>query len=258
MYVRELTVLPSDASCNGELKLHGLLNHLQDTASLAVSELNGSPTQVLARGYAWVLLCYEVELLRRLPALDERFLVKTWHDMKHGYRTLRVFQVETPEGEILVWAKTSWLLIDLAAGRPVRPSAHLPELLLRDTEPIDPDFRAIPAFASGSDAPPVRETVYPVRFHDLDANGHVNNAVYFEWIFEATPIDLMAYAPRAISASFRSSARLGDVLTVRARETEEPAVRGEARTFVYEVAGADRRDGKPLSTFSCAWEPYRS
>ena len=75
MYVRELTVLPSDASCHGELKLRGLLNYLQDTASLAVSELEGSPTQVLARGYAWVLLGYEVELLRRMPALDERFVV---------------------------------------------------------------------------------------------------------------------------------------------------------------------------------------
>ena len=55
MYVRELTVLPSDASCHGELKLHGLLNHLQDTASLAATGLEGGPTQVLARGYAWVL-----------------------------------------------------------------------------------------------------------------------------------------------------------------------------------------------------------
>ena len=101
MYVRELTVLPSDASCHGELKLHGLLDCLQDTAGMAVAELDGSPTQVLARGYAWVILLYEVELLHRLPALDDRFLVKTYHDMNHGYRTLRVFQVETPRGDLL-------------------------------------------------------------------------------------------------------------------------------------------------------------
>ena len=112
MYVRELTVLPSDASCHGELKLHGLLNHLQDTASLAATGLEGGPTQVLARGYAWVLLRYEVELLRRLPEMDERFVIKTFHDMNHGYHTLRVFQVETPSGVPLVWAKTSWLLLD--------------------------------------------------------------------------------------------------------------------------------------------------
>ncbi len=257
MYVRELTVLPSDASCHGELKLRGLLNYLQDTASLAVSELEGSPTQVLARGYAWVLLGYEVELLRRMPALDERFVIKTYHDMKHGYRTLRVFQVESPEGNILVWAKTSWLLIDLAASRPVRPSVHLPELLNRYTGPIDPDFRTIPELASAGGE--LHETVYPVRFHDLDANGHVNNAVYFEWIFEATPIDLMAFGPRTISASFRASARLGDILTVRVRELGDPEARaGDVRTFVYEIVGVDRREGKPLTTFSCTWGPYRS
>lgn len=252
-----MTVLPSDASCQGTLKLHGLLDCLQDTASLAVSCLEGSPTQILARGYAWVLLGYEVELLRRLPALDERFVVKTYHDVKHGYHTLRVFQVETPEGDFLAWAKTSWLLIDLAAGRPVRPSTHLPELLLRDTAPIDPDFSTIPGLDSaGGD---VHETVYPVRFHDLDANGHVNNAVYFEWIFEATPVDLMTYSPRAISASFRTGARWGDVVTVRSRElgASEPRS-GEARRFVYETVAGDRRNGRPLSTFSCVWEPCRS
>lgn len=257
MYVRELTVLPSDASCHGELKLHGLLNHLQDTASLAATGLEGGPTQVLARGYAWVLLRYEVELLRRLPEMDERFVIKTFHDMNHGYHTLRVFQVETPSGVPLVWAKTSWLLLDLAAGRPVRPAAYLPGFLDRDTEPIDPDFRDIPDFSELGDAGEIHETVYPVRFHDLDANGHVNNAVYFEWVFEATPIDLMAWGPRSISASFRASAKLGDVLTVRARELKGPRS-GEARTFVYEIAGAARGSGRSLTTFSCVWELHRS
>ncbi len=255
MYIRELTVLPSDASCHGELKLHGLLDHLQDTASLAATGLEGGPTQVLARGYSWVLLRYEVELLRRLPAMDEHFIVKTFHDMNHGYRTLRVFQVETPSGIPLVWAKTSWLLLDLAAGRPVRPAAHLPEFLSRDTEPIDPDFRDIPDFPEPS-AGEVHETVYPVRFHDLDANGHVNNAVYFEWIFEATPIDLMTWGPRSISASFRASAKLGDVLTVRVHELGELRS-DEVRTFVYEIAGAVRGSGRSLTMFSCSWGPYR-
>ena len=188
--------------------------------------------------------------------MDEHFVVKTFHDMNHGYRTLRVFQVETPSGIPLVWAKTSWLLLDLAAGRPVRPAAHLPEFLSRDTEPIDPDFRDIPDFSEPG-AGEVHETVYPVRFHDLDANGHVNNAVYFEWIFEATPIDLMTWGPRSISASFRASAKLGDVLTVRVCELEESGS-GEVRTFVYEVAGAVRGSGRSLTTFSCSWGPYRS
>ena len=76
----------------------------------------------------------------------------------------------------------------------MRPAVHLPEFLSRDTEPIDPDFRDIPDFSELGDAGEIHETVYPVRFHDLDANGHVNNAVYFEWVFEATPINLMARA----------------------------------------------------------------
>ena len=183
-------------------------------------------------------------------------MVGTFHDVEHGYNTLRVFNVDRPDGTPLAWAKTSWLLLDLAAGRPVRPAAHLPEFLSRDTEPIDPDFRDIPDFSEPG-AGEVHETVYPVRFHDLDANGHVNNAVYFEWIFEATPIDLMTWGPRSISASFRASAKLGDVLTVRAHEFEG-AQTDEGRTFVYEIAGAGHGSGRSLTTFSCSWGPYRS
>ena len=49
MYVRELTVLPSDASCRGELKLHGLLDCLQDTAGMAVDSGDNRVTIVELR-----------------------------------------------------------------------------------------------------------------------------------------------------------------------------------------------------------------
>ena len=253
MYTRELTVQPSDASCLGQIKLHSLLNYLQDTASLAVEDLEGTATELMARGYAWVLTRYEVELTGPLPTLDEHFVIRTYHDPNHGYGTLRVFEVVRPDGTPLVWAKTSWLLLDLAAGRPVRPSAHLPEITERDTTPIDPDFRDIPAFPQDGE---VTEVPCPIRFHDLDTNGHVNNAVYFEWVFEATPLDLMKYDVRSISASFRSGARWGEKLRIQAAELPSSS---ENRDFVYRIINEKNEDGgtgtaKPRTLFSCSWE----
>ena len=252
MYLRELTVLPSDASCHGRLKLHSLLDYLQDTASLAVRELEGTSSELLARGYAWVLLRYEVEVLAPLPALDERFVVGTFHDVEHGYNTLRVFNVDRPDGTPLAWAKASWLLLDLASGRPVRPKAHLPRIDERYTGPIDPDFPDIPA--PDPDAP-CTEVLWPVRFHDLDVNAHVNNAAYFEWIFEATPIDLMEFEPRGISASFRSGIRWGGRPRIHIAPLPE---RGSVRSFAYRITDDGRPGEKPMTLFSCSWEPCRS
>lgn len=253
MYLRKLTVQPSDASCRGQIKLHKLLDYLQDTASMAVSDLEGASSELMARGYAWVLVRYEVEVLAPLPTLDDPFVVGTFHDPEHGYNTLRTFQVTKPDGTMLAWAKTSWLLLDLASGRPVRPMVHIPRIAERYTEAIDPDFRDIPAPAPDAE---FRTTPWPIRFHDLDVNGHVNNAVYFEWVYEATPLDLMEYEIREISASFRSGARWGDRVNIETCEL--PSSSPDVRTFVYRVVRDSTPASKPMTLFSCTWERIRS
>ena len=254
MYERELMVLPSDASCRGQIKLHSLMDYLQDTASLAVADLEGTSSDLMARGYAWILTRYEVDIIGPLPSLDERFIVRTFHDPNHGYGTLRVFEVNAPDGTPLAWAKTSWLLLDLAAGRPVRPAIHIPEITLRDTAPIDPDFRDIPGFPPGVE---VKDMPCPIRFHDLDSNGHVNHAVYFEWVFEAAPIDRMVCDIREISASFRSGAQLGEELRIQMAETPQVDPNGP-RTFVYRIVDDHRPSEKPKTLFRCSWEACRS
>jgi len=261
MYTRKLSVMPSDAGCTGEIKLRGLLDYLQDTASLAVENLEGRPGELMERGYAWVLLRYDLDVVYRLPVMDETFEVRTWHMPADGFYTLRVFEVDSVSQEgrppvPLVRAKTSWILIDLAAGRPVRATRHLPEIFAADAVPIDSDFRTIPEPGA-----PVGEALFPVRFHDLDANTHVNNAVYFEWAWEATPLDLMGHGIRSASAEFRVSAKPGDTVRVGVSEPEGP---GTPREFVYTMwstmesgaleSGGRGKGKKPLARFWCAWE----
>jgi acyl-ACP thioesterase len=189
-----------------------------------------------------------------------------------GFYTLRVFEIDglSEDDTVsvpLVRAKTSWVLIDLAAGRPVRATRRLPEIFASDAAPIDPGFREIPRLSKRSSL--MKETFFPVRFHDLDTNIHVNNAVYFEWVYEATPIDPMAYGIHSISAEFRVSAKWGDVLRVEVRELESS---GPLREFVCTMwstavsgeedveKGKKRKGGeqKPLARFWCAWEALQS
>ena len=215
MYTRNVTVMPSDVGSNGKIKLRSLLNYFQDTAGLAVVDVEGTTTELIARGYAWVLMKYEIEFLGELPELDERMDIETFHDPNHGYNTLRVFKVIS-HGELIVSAKTSWLLMDVKSGRPVKPPAHIPGLeKIEDDERISPDFREIPDITDIT-----HRAEIPVMFHDLDYNGHVNHAVYFEWVHDYSPVDTAANSLRTVCASFRSGARFGEKVTLNFGETE--------------------------------------
>ena len=242
MYTRQLQVLPSDASSLGSIKLRSLLDYFQDTAGLAVEDIEGTTTELIARGYAWVLTRYEIEFIGNLPAIDEKFTVSTFHDPNHGYNTLRVFQVNSIDNRPLVWAKTSWLLLDLAAGRPVKPIAHLPEITGKDSQAIAPEFHDIPDF---DDIDTELETSRTVAFHDMDYNSHVNNAAYFEWVYDSTPVDFTVYEPKSIFASFRSGAKFGERVTLKiARAKEE-------NCCIHKVIR--HNISKPSAVFMCTW-----
>lgn len=241
MFTREIIVMPSDASCLGNLKLRSLLDYFQDTAELAVIELEGTASELAAKGYAWVLTRYEIELIGKLPAIDEKFSLSTFHDPNHGYNTLRVFQA-SQNSRPFAWAKTQWLLLDLAAGRPVKAIAHIPEITSRDNQIIPPEFRDIPDLESINS---VKEISRTVNFHDLDYNGHVNNAIYFEWVHDAIPLDFREYELKSVCASFRSGAKFGENVSLKISELPEEL------SFSCELS----REGvaKPSAKFMCTW-----
>ena len=200
MFTRRVKVMPSDVGYDGHMKLRCILDCFQDTAAMAFEGVEGTSTQLLARGYAWVLTRYEIDIHGELPGLDDEFDLHTWHDPNHGYNTLRMFQSH------FITAKSSWLLVDVKAGRPVKALAHIPGINSQDSDTVSPSFREIPSFTEPSYA--VNITVKP---HDLDYNSHVNNAIYFAWIEDNLPVQGKI---ARINASFRSGAKLGENVTL--------------------------------------------
>jgi medium-chain acyl-[acyl-carrier-protein] hydrolase len=279
--------MPSEVGCTGEIKMRALLNRLQDAAGLAVQHSEGATSELMERGYAWVLLRYELKVEKRLPGMDETVVLETRHTPGDGFYTLRVFRIfdEKDEAKTLVSARTSWVLIDLAAGRPVRATQRLPEIFsdVADDPLIDGDFTAIPKLSRLKKRPEEEnsqenEKSFPVRFHDLDANGHVNNAVYFEWVWESTPLDLLDWSIREINGEFRVSVKLGETVLVRVEEqvVEEQVVEEQveeraagssernnlsetgARFFVYDMVVAGDPKARSVARFFVLWTPLGS
>ena len=203
MYTENFIVQASDTGSDGRMKLKCLFDYFQNTAARAAQEFEGTTSDLLSQGYTWVLSKYEVDFFDELPRIDERFNISTYHDPSHGYNTLRMFHVNCDEKEI-VRAKSSWLLVDVKSGRVLRAVNHLSKIHSDDV--IDPIFTEIPE-PDGFEC--VNEI--EVSWHSLDYNGHVNNAVYIEWIYDQLAKN-GGVKPEKICVSFRSGAKLGEIV----------------------------------------------
>ncbi|MBQ7592992.1 MAG: hypothetical protein IJU48_01410 [Synergistaceae bacterium] len=242
MFIQEFRVQPSNASSDGTIKLRSLLDYFQDTAGLAVEDIEGTATELFARGYAWVLTRYEINFLGKLPMLDEKFVISTFHDPSHGYNTLRKFYVNSHDGKKIIDAKTSWFLVDVKTGRPVKAAAHIEGIDKGNVEPISPDFEEIPELDEENIT---RSVDFPVRFHDLDYNAHVNNANYFAWVHDECPVDFGSHELKKLCASFRSGAKLGEVIKLQFEARE-------SNFYVCRIIRPDLK--KPSAEFSLLWQ----
>lgn len=238
MFVRSVRIAPSDVGSDGRIKLRSLLDYFQDTAGLAVEGVEGTATELLQKGYAWVVMKYEIDFHAPLPKLDQSIDIHTFHDPFHGYNTLRVFRVYSGE-RLIVSAKTSWLLVDVKSGRPVKPLAHIPGIDGGDSGEIEPQFREIPE-AEGA----VHSSEISVKYHDTDSNGHVNHAVYFEWVYELGIREDMTRELLRIAGEFRSGAKRGEAVVI------EYSIEGDMELCRILRAGVK----KPCANFSVEWK----
>ncbi|MCL1941151.1 MAG: thioesterase [Synergistaceae bacterium] len=219
MFERIYTVLPSDVGTAGVMKPRNLLNCLQDTADMAVTALKADVQSVLENGYAWILVHVKMSA-ERWPGLGEKIAVRTWHNVNEGLYTLRAFDLRSGDGRELMSGCTSWLLLDLVRSRPVKPKKNLPQIFVVEGEEypsISGDFTELPReFSEGENA---RKKSYEVRLHDLDANDHVNNAVYIEWAVESVPREVTANCRLSgWEVNYRKGAYLGDEVIVNTQE----------------------------------------
>ena len=212
MYTENFIVQASDTGSDGRMKLKCLFDYFQNTAARAAQEFEGTTSDLLSQGYTWVLSKYEADFFDELPRIDERFNISTYHDPSHGYNTLRMFHVKCGEKEI-VRAKSSWLLVDVKSGRVLRAVNRLSKIHTDDV--IDPIFTEIPEPEGGFEC--VKEI--EVGWHSLDYNGHVNNAVYIEWIYDQLAKN-GGIEPEKICISFRSGARMGEIVRLERSEVE--------------------------------------
>ncbi|SLM28248.1 Acyl-acyl carrier protein thioesterase [Desulfamplus magnetovallimortis] len=135
-----------------------------------------------------------------------------------------------------IHAKVCWVMVNRENGKPVRLSRFIePQMCeplsettfvnlyrdMNDRKYMDKrdnsdENAKIDHYYFSNIEKPVKtdfELPFKVRMHDLDLNGHVNNAIFVEWAVETMPEKILScYSPEIIDVIFNKESLYGDTV----------------------------------------------
>ena len=218
-YERKYEVNTYNCDRNFKLKVSDLVEFLQDIAHWH-SEDSGYGYGVLSKlGYAWILYKWKIRI-DKMPLLGTVLTVKTWSsgvDRKQAYRSFRIYDDST--GELVGEAISVWIFMDINIRMLVSIPQEVQQLYFDTGEMVlDAEFLNNPSTI-------IREILssdtYKVRAHDIDYNGHVNNAKYFEFVSDIMPQDY-CFEKCELEVTYKRECLENDCLDIIQFDTEQP------------------------------------
>jgi medium-chain acyl-[acyl-carrier-protein] hydrolase len=181
IFTKDMVIRFSETDNRGRFKVVSVFDCFQDVGSEHAALLELSGLHLRTKGYTWVMLKYNVTI-ERLPVWNEAVTVKTWRYPYKNLYELREFDILDKDGNLLIKALSSWVMMNLESRKPVRLDRFIPPDLMEGKFPVEDDFSRLDALPEYD-----RELPFRVRMQDIDFNNHVNNSVYIGWAVEAVP-----------------------------------------------------------------------
>lgn len=206
MYSIESRVRYSEVNSEKQLTLPALLDYLQDCCTFQSEDLEIGVDFLAEEQAAWVLLSWQIEILR-YPQMAEKIKISTWpYDFK-GFYGYRNFQIEDEAGTVIAKANSVWVFMDMAKMRPARILEQVADRYRDLLEPQLPGEWADRKMSVPTDGEK-KEPVQVARFH-IDTNHHMNNGKYILVAEEYLP---EGFEVGSLRAEYKNAAVLGDVL----------------------------------------------
>ncbi len=243
-YVAGYRVRFDEAGADGRVRTSALLRYAQDIAWRHSEDLGFDRQWYTERGRWWVVRALELEVLA--PTSMGRTLRLSTAVI--GHRRIwarRVGECRLADGSLVASIISDWVILD-ARGRLVR----IPEDFGRSFS--NPDLPG--EILRVDQGEPARESArleIRVRPQDLDPMGHVNNAVYLDWIEEVLLAsgrnEAVIALPRLLRLEYRASAEPGDAVVAIAWADEAA---WHVRISRADGAELVRATGSPLTATS--------
>ncbi|HEU0235540.1 MAG TPA: acyl-ACP thioesterase domain-containing protein [Candidatus Limnocylindrales bacterium] len=199
-----------EAGVDGLVRASTLLRYVQDVAWVHSERLGFDRAWYAERGVAWLVRAAEVAVLGRIPmgASLELTTDVVGHRKVWARRRSEAFL----DGAVVGWIHTDWVLVDRRGALARIP----PEIGAAFPNPIaDFPIGRVELADVGPEAAVARR--FRVRPHELDPNGHVNNAAYVDWLEESIADESVSrQVPRRYRLEYAAAAGPGDELVATA------------------------------------------
>lgn len=216
------TVIYSEVDVENRMSLPAYSSLFQEAALLSAERLGFGESYCRREGRMWVLS----RLLLRIdaPILHrDEIVVETWPKAPRGPLAMRDYRILDGEGAVRARATSAWLLLDPESMRPFRPQQVFAEF----------DFAGVgdaleespPKVQSPADEEPRTGFPVRVRYSDLDAQEHVNNARYLRWLCDSfRPDELSGRVVRSFAVNYSRAAAWEDELAIERFDREDGAL----------------------------------
>ena len=182
-HTRTFRVRHYECDAYGHLNNANYLRYMQESAFDASAAVGYDLERYNHMGRQWLIRETEIEYL--LPLLyNDKVAVKTWVADFRRSTSRRMYEFyNTANGMLAARGSTNWAFLDSVTYRPVTIPLEMVAAFLPEGLPdIRPPRRTFPK--APTPPPGVFSTQRRVRWHDIDRLGHVNNAVYLEYVEE--------------------------------------------------------------------------
>lgn len=216
MYSFDSRVRFSEVDETHELRVTSLINFFQDCSTFQSESIGLGIDALKGYGKAWVLSSWQI-CVNRYPMMREDVRVETWPTGFEGMYGTRNFRLCTKAGEVLAYANSIWIFMDMRKGRPIRA--------------MEEDVKAYPVEPAMDMEYAPRKILlpkeleekgsYPVLRSQIDTNSHMNNSQYVQVALEIYP---EGKAAKQIRVEYKKSAVYGDVIYAKIAKEEERTV----------------------------------
>lgn len=204
MYCFDSRIRYSETDSQGKITLTSVIDYFQDCSTFHSEELGVGIDYLKEQNLAWVLTSWQIEV-SRYPGFGEQISVKTWPYGFQGFFGYRNFTLESAHGELLAYANSVWVLLDLKKARPAKLPLLMQEVYqLSPQLPMECDSRKIQL----PDKLEEQER-FPVHKYHIDTNQHVNNGKYVSMAQEYLPL---GFKIRKIRTEYQKAAVYGDLI----------------------------------------------
>ena len=183
-----------------------LVNYMQDCSCFHSDEVGVGVFYLAPRSRGWFVTAYEIHI-NRMPKYMEQIIIKTYPYQVRGMMARRVYTIETQDGELLMYADSLWVLMDLENLRPARLTDEIVAAYPEDSDRPKFSFQRNKLRYNGQGQLVGR---FKVNENHIDSNNHMNNSYYIDATRRFLPCEDFS----TILVNYKKAALLFDELDV--------------------------------------------